>query len=321
VRALASRVKSIAERLGDDQLLVASQYYLAAAFHLSGDHRGTEQVCRKLIASLKDQQTRERSCLIVSPAVWSRAKLARVLAERGMFDEGQTHGQEAIRIAESLEHPLSILVGCLFLAYLKSVKGELSEAEQLLERAVEQCREWNFTSHTPIVMASLGHVYALSGRIQEGISCLRQALAKYEQAGIGYYHSLSMKQFGEAYLLADQIESARECANRAVMLARKRGERGFEAWSLHLSGEIASHHGRFDAASAETHYGDAMTLATELGMRPLIAHCNFGLGRLNLLTGKSKQARKHLTTAMDMYGKMSMRFWLEQGESELRRLD
>ena len=163
VRTFAQRVEAIAERLGDVPLQIAAQYYLSAASYLSGDYRGTEHVCRKLMQSLHGQPTRERFGLVVSPAVWSRAQLARALAERGVFDEGDAHGQEAIRIAEALDHPYSVVVGCLGLAYLKSVRGELSQAARLLERAVAQCREWNITSHTPIAMASLGHVYALVG--------------------------------------------------------------------------------------------------------------------------------------------------------------
>jgi ATP/maltotriose-dependent transcriptional regulator MalT len=173
VRTCAQTVEAIAERLGDVPLQIAAQYYLAAASHLSGDYRATEHVCRKLMQSLHDQRTREGFGLVVSPAVMSRATLARALAERGVFDEGDAHGQEAIRIAEALDHPFSVVVGCLDLAYLKSVRGELSQAARLLERAVAQCREWNITTHTPIAMASLGHVYAWSGRIGEGVSCLQ----------------------------------------------------------------------------------------------------------------------------------------------------
>jgi tetratricopeptide (TPR) repeat protein len=185
---------------------------------------------------LHDQPTRERFGLVVFPAVMSRAYLVRALAERGVFDEGDARGQEAIRIAEALDHPLSVVWGCLELAYLKSVRGELSQAVRLLERAVAQCHEWNITSHTPVAMASLGHVYAWSGRIGEGLSYLQQALTAYDRAGIGVYHSLSVEQLGEAYLLADQVENARACADRAVMLARGRGERGYEAWALRLLG-------------------------------------------------------------------------------------
>jgi class 3 adenylate cyclase/tetratricopeptide (TPR) repeat protein len=320
VRTFAQRVEAIAERLGDVPLQITAQYYLSAAPYLSGDYRGTEHVCRKLMQSLHGQPTHERFGLVVSPAVWSRAQLARALAERGVFDEGDAHGQEAIRIAEALDHPYSVFVGCLGLAYLKSISGELNQAARLLERAVAQCREWNITSQTPIAMASLGHVYARSGRIEEGISCLQQALIAYEGAGIGYYHSLSVERLGEAYLLADQVENARACADRAVMLARGRGERGYEAWALHLLGDIASHHGHPDVAAATAHYGAAMTLASELEMRPLVAHCHFGLGRLYRRTDKREQAREHLTTATTMYGAMGMSFWLEQAQGELMGL-
>jgi tetratricopeptide (TPR) repeat protein len=309
---LAQRVEAIAERLGDVPLQIAAQYYLAAAADLSGDYRATEHVGRNLMQSLHDQRTRKGFGLATVPAVYSRAILARVLAERGVFDEGDTHGQEAIRIAEALDHPFSVVVGCLDLAYLKSVRGQLSQAAGLVERAVAQCREWNITSHTPIALASLGHVYAWSGRTEDGISCLRQALTTYESAGIGYHHSISVAQLGEAYLLADQVENARACADRAVMLARGRGERGYEAWALRLLGDIASHHGRLDVATAEGHYGAAMNLAAALEMRPLLAHCHFGLGRLYRRTGNLEQAQQHLITARAMYAETGMTYWREK---------
>jgi tetratricopeptide (TPR) repeat protein len=96
------------------------------------------------------------------------------------------HGQEAIRIAEALDQPFSIVVGCLDLAYLKSVRGEFSQAAGLLERAAGLSREWNITSYTPVALASLGHVYAWTGRIEEGASCLQGALADYERTGMGF---------------------------------------------------------------------------------------------------------------------------------------
>jgi tetratricopeptide (TPR) repeat protein len=65
---------------------------------------------------------------------------------------------------------------------------------------------------------------------------------------------------------------------------------------------------------------EALDLAAELGMRPLVAHCHLGLGRLYRRTGKRDQAQEHLATAATMYREMDMRFWLEQAEAELREL-
>ena len=72
--------------------------------------------------------------------------------------------------------------------------------------------------------------------------------------------------------------------------------------------------------SAEAHYREALALAEELGMRPLVAHCHLGLGKLYRRTGKREQAREHLTTATTMYREMDMRFWLEQAEAEMSEL-
>jgi class 3 adenylate cyclase/tetratricopeptide (TPR) repeat protein len=321
VRTFAQLVEAIGDTLGEVPLQVAVRYYLLTACYIAGDYGRTAHVCRSLMQSLQGEQTRERFGLAVFPAVYARAYLARALAERGVFDEGDAHGHEAIRIAEALDHPFSIIWACLGLAYLNSVRGELSHAARLLERAVAQCRDWTITLVSPIAMASLGHVYAWSGRLGEGVSWLQQAMTAYESAGIGLFHSSSVVQLGEAYRLADQVENARACTDRAVRLARERGERGSEAWALRLLGEVASHQGHPDVAAAEAHYGAALALASELGMRPLVAHCHLGLGKLYRLTGKGAEEREHRTAATMMFREMHMRFWLEQAEAALAEVE
>jgi DNA-binding NtrC family response regulator/tetratricopeptide (TPR) repeat protein len=316
-RTFAERVEAIGDTLGDGPLQVAAQYYLLLACHVSGDHPGTEHASRRLMQLLEGDRNRERFGLAVLPAVVSRAFLARALAERGLFVEGGASGHEAIRIAETLEHPVSLIFACLWVAYVDSLKGELSQAAPRLERAIALCREWNVVLYSPFAMAFLGHVYAWSGHIAEGVSRLEEALAGYESAGIRYLHSISVVQLGEAYLLADQVEDARACADRAVRLARERGERGHEAWALRLLGEVASHPDRPDMATAEGHYRAAMALADALGMRPLATHCHLGLGKLYRRTGDRAKGSEHLATAAIMYREMGMTFWLEKTEAAL----
>jgi tetratricopeptide (TPR) repeat protein len=160
-------------------------------------------------------------------------------------------------------------------------------------------------------------VCAWSGRIAAGVSSLEQALTLYESAGMRLFHAISVVELGEAYLLAKRLEEAHASADRAVTLARERGERGNEAWALRLLGEIASHRGPLEVETAEAHYRQAMALATELGMRPLVAHCHLGLGRLYRRTGDATKAQEPLTTAATMYREMGMGFWLEKAEAEL----
>lgn len=53
-------------------------------------------------------------------------------------------------------------------------------------------------------------------------------------------------------------------------------------------------------------------------MRPLVAHCHLGLGKLYRRTGQRDRAQEHLTTSTTMYREMGMTYWLEKAEAELR---
>ena len=112
VLTFAQRVHAIGKTLCDVPLQVAAHYYLAFAYYISGDYQGTEGVCRGLMEILQGDRTYERFGLAVFPAVLSRAFLARSLIERGVFDEGDAHGHEAIRIADEIDHPFSIVWAC-----------------------------------------------------------------------------------------------------------------------------------------------------------------------------------------------------------------
>jgi hypothetical protein len=58
-----------------------------------------------------------------------------------------------------------------------------------------------------------------------------------------------------------------------------------------------------------------------LGMRPLVAHCRLGLGKLYRRTDKREQARQHLATATTMYRETGMTYWLEISQVETAELE
>jgi tetratricopeptide (TPR) repeat protein len=320
VRAFADEVEAIGASLGDVPLQIAGAYYHVWLGALSGDYRGTERRCRTLIDTLPGDLSRNRFGLVAYPAVVARAFLARALAELGAFGEGRDHGQEAVRLAESLDHPFSLIWACLNLGRLEGLRGEFTRAIIPLEHAVTLSNELNIPYLTPIALAALGHIYARSGRVEQGVYWLQQALAGYASAGIGYLRSMSMLQLGEAHFLAGRAEEAWDFGIRAVVLAREREERGHEAWAHRLLGEMASHRDRPDVAAAEAHYATSTALALELGMRPLVARCRFSLGELYGRAG-DRRATEHLTSAISLFQEMGMRFWFDKAEAEMQALE
>jgi tetratricopeptide (TPR) repeat protein len=121
-------------------------------------------------------------------------------------------------------------------------------------------------------------------------------------------------------LLAGRLEEAHALAERALALTRERQERGNQAYVLCLLGDIAAQYEPPEAVQAEDHYLQALTLAGELGMRPLQAHCHRGLGTLYAKTGQWEQARTELAAAIALYRAMDMTFWLPQTEAALAQV-
>jgi tetratricopeptide (TPR) repeat protein len=132
--------------------------------------------------------------------------------------------------------------------------------------------------------------------------------------------SLRTIWLSEAYLLAGREADARAAAQRALGLARQHKERGHEAYTLRLLGEIASREDPLDIEKAADHYRQALALAEALGMRPLIAHCHVGLGKLYRRIGNTQQSRTHLTDGVAMMLEMEMGLWLERAQTELKEL-
>ena len=124
---------------------------------------------------------------------------------------------------------------------------------------------------------------------------------------------------GETEIAAGDLAEASILASQALEMARARGQRGNEALALWLQGNIAATSIPSSVSSAETRYEEAGAVAESLNMRPLVAHCHLGLGKLYRRTGKPEQAQEHLTTATTMYREMDMRFWLEKAEAEITR--
>jgi tetratricopeptide (TPR) repeat protein len=117
-------------------------------------------------------------------------------------------------------------------------------------------------------------------------------------------------------MLADRQEEAHALAERALAHACAHQERGHLAYALRLLGEILARRDPPEVEPAEVSYREALTLAGELGMRPLVAHCHLGLGTMYAKIGQLERARADLSTAIDLYRAMETSFWLARAEAE-----
>jgi tetratricopeptide (TPR) repeat protein len=225
-----------------------------------------------------------------------------------------------IRLAEPTHHAHTVGLAYYTAGMLHLLKGDWAKARSRIEHGIAVLRTGNVVLLLPSAVASSAWVLAQLDEASEALNRLRegeQLLERQAARGVigngGAYHAL-----GRAYLLLGRLDEARRLGDRA--LESSPSQPGYAAHALHLLGDIVTHPDRFDAESGEAHYRQALALAEPRGMRPLVAHCHLGLGKLSRRTGQLEQAREHLTTATTMYREMDMRFWLEQAEAESRAL-
>jgi tetratricopeptide (TPR) repeat protein len=171
-----------------------------------------------------------------------------------------------------------------------------------------------------LAVGALGYAYTLSGRLTEAQPLLVQAIELSAAQPVSQY-ALWAAYLGEASLLAGRLEEAHQLAERALVRARDCRQQNHEAYALRLYGEIAAQRTPLEVEPATAAYQQAITLADELGMRPLQAHCHRGLGTLYATIGQCEQARIALATALEMYRAMEMIFWLPETEAALAQVE
>ena len=312
------RALAIATSLGDFALEAAANFALGLAYHDLGEYRRATELLNNNIASLQGERMYGRFGTAGVTSVLSTMALAWCHAELGSFSEGIARGEEALRIAQSRDDKLSLMFADLAVGQLYLRQGDLVRAVPRLERGLATCRTWDFPSWLPWLASRVGAAYTLAGRVAEALLLLEQSVEQAAAMGWKADAAPLAARLSEAYLGAGRFQEASSLAARALDLAVEHRRRGDQVWALRLLGEIASRRDSPHLDRADGHYRQALALAHELGMRPLVAHCHFGLAKLCQRTGNRDETREeHVATATTLYRDMGMMYWLEQAEAEL----
>ena len=313
------RALSISAAIGDFTLQVQANHFLGSAYLAVHDyHRAFNHLSRN-VETLVGDQIYDRFGLAFLPAVGSRCQLVFLLAERGEFIAAAVHGDDSIHIAEVANHPFSLCTAYFSVGHLHLTRGVIDRGIAMLEHSLETCRLWNLYQNVPRVAAALGYAYAVAGRRGEAITLLTLADERAKAVGM-VWRSLTGAQLIQGFLLIGKRQEAAWLASRALESSRRHSQRNREALALFVQGEIASAANPVDFENAEASFRAADIISDELKMRPLIALCRVGLGKLYRRSGDLRLAKEHLNNGVAMMREMEMGLWLERAEAELKEL-
>ena len=194
--AAAQRALAFASTSGEDILHALANLYLGVAYTAQGDYRRAVDCHRQTVASLDGARRRERFGEAFLPAVFSHACLAHCHAELGTFAEGRAFGDEGLRIAETVDHPGSLMWAYWGIGLLSLCQGDLHRALPLLERAVDLSHEADLPAYFPRMAAALGAAYALDERGADAVPLLTQALEQSTTTARAHYETLCSFPWG-----------------------------------------------------------------------------------------------------------------------------
>ena len=313
-----ARALDIAQRLGDLRLRILTTSYLEQAYYYRGEYERVIEFAADNLAVLPAEWVHEYFGMAVPASVFGRAWLIMSLAELGRFAEAAKYEAEAIRIAEPTAHAFTIGWAHFAASMLHVLKGDWAKARSRVGHWIAMLQSGNVAIHLPWAVASSAWAMAQIGEAEETLRRVReveQLLERHAARGIVGHRGWAYHAVSRACLLLGRLDEARRLGHHSIESSQR--QPGFAAHGLLLLGDIATHPERFDAESGAAHYREALRLAHLHGMRPVVAHCHLGLGRLYRRTGQPEHAHENLTAAMAMYREMHMGFWLERGEAEM----
>jgi tetratricopeptide (TPR) repeat protein len=314
---LGRKALTLAERTEDFSTQVSTMFHLGIFYFTSGEYPKQVELHEEVRRQLTGEPAYQQHGMTSFPGAWARSNLALGMAELGDFDKIDEIGREALEIAERVESAFTLVItyDLLGMAYLRL--GKMEPALLLLEKGHELCRFSKVQFLYPYTAGSLGYAYLVADEPMRALAVVEEGTKPGNlEGGVWTVHPLTV--LGDTYRAVGDFALAAETLSNALSLAEEGEERGFESWAMLVMARIS-----FDAGlygEAEKRYRLTLEQASTLSMRPLVAHCHEGLGRLYLRTRRNEEAHTELAAALEMFRSMNMGFWLQKAESAYAKM-
>src|SRR5262249_43859680 len=183
-----------------------ANYRVGMCHQSVGDYRRAAGLLRQTVEALSGDLARERLGMFAPASVFAQNRLIPCLAELGEFAEAVGISQQLIRLAETLDHPPSLILAYRGSGLLRLYIGEPQQAIPVLEHGLLLCRTVELPLMFPAMAAELGHAFALVGRVAEALPLLERAVERGDVMGYMLAQSQRVTWLGEAYLRAGRID-------------------------------------------------------------------------------------------------------------------
>lgn len=229
-------------------------------------------------------------------------RIGRLYRETGSLAEASRHLQASLSLFTAAGDARGVAASLDDIGKLLWVRGDYDDALRELKKALDMRRELGDRRSIALSLNNIGLVWMDHGRPQNAKEALEAALQIRREINDPVGVAESLNTLGELSIDQNQFENALEYFREAHQVSVEIGERTRIAECLTHIGETQQRLGHGDEAVATLE--QAVALCEELGDKLQLAEAKRGLAKSYLLRGDLKMARRHIRSAVEIFGQV-----------------
>jgi predicted ATPase len=289
--ALGEQLLTLAQQVQDVAMLVAAHRALGTTLFYMGAVVSAHTHFTQGIALYDPQQYRAYVLLYGDDAgVVCGSHDAWALWYLGYPDQGRTRSQEAVTLAQQIDHPFSLGFAVSCAAIFHQFRREVCATQNRAEAATLLAKEQGFPVWMAFGFMLYGWAQTQQGQAQEGIEQMTQGLIAFRATGAEILRPYFLALLAEAYGTLGQSEAGLTVLAEALTLADTTGGRWYEPELYRLKGALLLQSSSANSTEAETCFHHALDIARNQQAKSFELRTATSLARLWQQQGKRQEA-------------------------------
>jgi predicted ATPase len=210
-------------------------------------------------------------------------------------------GQEALALAQTLDHPISLALAQQFVAYLHHRRRDALAVQALAEALLTLATAQGFPLYVGIGTWLRGWALAMQGQSTAGLAQIHQGMAASLATGQTLLRPRCLILLAEAAGHASQIAEGLHWLAEALTALEASGQGGMLTEVYRLQGELLLRQATPDASQAEACFQQTLAVARRLQAGSWELRAAMSLSRLWQQQGKRDAARELLAPVYDWF--------------------
>ena len=239
----ASKALNYYREQGDWRGMAEAYYMIAATYHQEGNSEKSLEYFQQAIKIIGS-----RSAMFLLGKIYSDMSGAYWFLRRPQ--EGISCLEKSIKYFEQTEHKIHSIAAYNNLGINLMLLGDWAKAEIVIKRALELAFETNHV-HLAGILDSLGEIKLLRGDLDEAQALLERGVAFARERKKEWYEIQASRNLARTFLAQGKLAEARRKAEETIEICRHIGERQISNMASLVLAEVFLQKNRFDDCENE----------------------------------------------------------------------